>query len=62
MALGVELGLGPGHIVLDGDPAPFPPKGAEQSSSQLRHISTIDTEVSLSLGDILLDGNPPPLP
>ena len=25
--LGVQVGLGPGHIVLDGDPAP-PPKGA----------------------------------
>ena len=25
MALGMEVGLGPGHIVLDGDPAP-PPK------------------------------------
>jgi len=23
MALGVEVGLGPGHIVLDGDPAPL---------------------------------------
>ena len=29
MALGVEVGLGPGHIVLDGDPAPLPKKGAE---------------------------------
>ena len=26
MALGTEVGLGPGHIVLDGDPPP-PPKG-----------------------------------
>ena len=25
MALGVEVGLGPGHIVLDGDPSPPPP-------------------------------------
>jgi len=23
MALGMEVGLGPGHIVLDGDPAPL---------------------------------------
>jgi len=29
MALGMEVGLGPGHIVLDGDPAPLPKKGAE---------------------------------
>jgi len=30
MTLGVEVGLGPAHTVLDGDPDPFPPKhGAE---------------------------------
>jgi len=28
MKLGTQVGLGPGHIVLDGDPAPLP-KGAE---------------------------------
>jgi len=27
MALGMEVGFGPGHIVLDGEPAPLPPKG-----------------------------------
>jgi len=27
MKFGMEVGLGPGHIVLDGDPAPPPPKG-----------------------------------
>ena len=27
MKLGMQVGLGPGHIVVDGDPAPFPPKG-----------------------------------
>ena len=27
MALGMEVGLGPGHIVLDGDPDPLPKKG-----------------------------------
>jgi len=27
MPLGMEVGLGPGHIVLDGDPAPLPQKG-----------------------------------
>jgi len=26
MSLGTELGLGPNHIVLDGDPAPPPEK------------------------------------
>ena len=29
MALGMEVGLGPSHIVLDGDPAPLPKKGTE---------------------------------
>jgi len=27
MKLGMQVGLGPGHIVLDGNPAPPPPKG-----------------------------------
>ena len=27
MTLGMRVGLGPGHIVLNGDPAPPPPKG-----------------------------------
>ena len=29
MALGMEVGLGPVHIVLDGDTAPLPKKGTE---------------------------------
>jgi len=29
VTLYMELGLGPGDFVLDGDPAPFPQKGAE---------------------------------
>jgi len=32
MPLGTEIGLGPGDIVLDGDPVHLPlPKGAQQS-------------------------------
>jgi len=27
MKLGLQVGLGPGHIVLDGDPAPLPQRG-----------------------------------
>ena len=27
MKLGMQVGLGPGHIVLDGDPGSSPPKG-----------------------------------
>jgi len=30
-ALGMEVGLGPGHIVLDGDTAPLPQKGQNPS-------------------------------
>jgi len=33
MALGMEVGLGPGHIVLDGEPAPLPQNGAEPQFS-----------------------------
>ena len=29
MAFGMGVGLGPGHIVLDGDPAPLPKNGTE---------------------------------
>jgi len=30
MPIRMEVGLGPGHIVLDGDPAPLPKKTAQQ--------------------------------
>jgi len=33
MALGMEVGLGPGHIVLDGELAPLPKKGADPQFS-----------------------------
>jgi len=33
MSLGAEVGVGPGHIVLDGDPAPPPKKGGTGHSS-----------------------------
>jgi len=32
MSLGMEVGLGPGDFVLDGDPVPYPQKGAEPPS------------------------------
>ena len=32
VALGMEVGLDPGHIVLDGDTAPLPQKGTESPS------------------------------
>ena len=34
MKLGMEVGLGPGHIVLDGDPAP-PVQERERSPPQI---------------------------
>jgi len=34
---GMEVGLGPGHIVLDGDPAP-PPQKRGHSSQFLAHV------------------------
>ena len=40
MKLGVQLGLGPGHIVLDGDPALLP-KGAQPTAPNLRPISVV---------------------
>jgi len=62
----------PGHIVLDGDPAP-PKKGAQPPHPQFSaHVYCgqtagviripLDTEVGLSPGDIVLDGDPPLLP
>jgi len=33
MALGMEVGLGSGHIVLDGDPASPPQKGALEADT-----------------------------
>jgi len=36
MKLGVEVGLGPGHIVLDGAQPPPPEKGVQQTSHSFR--------------------------
>jgi len=60
MKLGMQLGLGSGRIVLDGDAAPPPPKGAQpQWLDRLRcHLVWRPTEVGLSPGDIALDGDP----
>jgi len=38
MKLGTQVGFGPGHIVLDGDPAPPPQRGAEPRSQFLAHF------------------------
>jgi len=69
MALGMVVGLGPGHIVLDGDPAPFSQKGgsAPQFSANVYCGQTagcikmaLGMEVGLSPGDFVLDGPFPP--
>ena len=72
MALGVEVGLGPGYIVLDWDPAPLPTKGGGAPSQFSAHFYCAQTagcikmllcmEVGLSPGDFVLDGDPAPLP
>ena len=69
MALGMEVGLGPGHIVLDGNPAALPKKGAElpQFSAHFYCGQTagwikmaLSMEVGLRSGHIVLDGDPAP--
>ena len=70
MPLGMEVGLGPGHIVLDGDPAgPFPKKGRSPPIFGPRLLwpnSCVDQDatwyagIGLGLRDIVLDGNPAP--
>ena len=66
MKLGMAVGLGPGHIVLDGDPSPPPPKG--HSPQFLAHVycgqmagwikMPLGMEVGSGPGDIVLDGDP----
>jgi len=69
--LGTQVGLGPGHIVLDGDPAPPPPKwgGAPQFLAQIccgQMAGWINMPlgrvVGLSPSDILLDRDAAPHP
>ena len=70
MKLGTQVGLGPGHIVLGGDPAPPPPKGHSPQFSA--HICCgqmaawikmpLGMEVGLGPGDFVLDGDPAPPP
>jgi len=73
MKLGMEVGLGPGHIVLDGDPVPPPPKkkGAQPQPKFSAHVYCgqtagciripLGTVVSLGPGDILLDEDTSPI-
>ena len=47
MPFGTDVGLGPDHIVLDGDPAP-PAKGAQQPPPSFRPMSIVATVAHLS--------------
>ena len=67
--LRLEVGLGPGHIVLNGDPAPLPEKGGTTLTQFSAHVCgetagwikmPLGTEVGLDPGDTVLglDGDP----
>ena len=60
--LGMQVGLGPGHIVLDEDSAPT--KGAQPHVCCGKTAGWIKmplgTEVGLGPGDFVLDGDPAP--
>ena len=67
--LGMQVGPGPGHIVLDGDSAPLPKKRehSPQFSAHVRCGQTagwikmsLGMEVGLGPGDFVLDGDPAP--
>jgi len=55
MKLGMQLGLGSGHIVLDGDAAP-PRRGTAPMAGWIK--MPLGMEVGLSPGDFALDGDP----
>jgi len=68
MKLGMQVGLGPGHIVLDGDPADAPPKGHTPLPQFSAHICcdqmaawikmSLGMELGVGPGDIGLHGDP----
>jgi len=70
MKLGMQVGLSPGHIMLDGDPAPPPSKGHSPQFSA--HICCgqmagwiempLGRKVGLGPSNILLDRDSAPLP
>jgi len=72
MSLGMELGLGQGDFVLDGNHAHPPQRGRSPSPQFSVHVYcgktagwmklVLGMEVGLSPGDFVLDGDPVPLP
>jgi len=71
MTFGMEMGLGPGHSVLDREPAPLPKRGTEHPLNS-RPILLWQTagcikmplgmEMGLSPGDFVIDVDPDPIP
>jgi len=72
VVLDMEVGLSPVDFLLDGDPVPFPQKGAEPPPQFSAHFYCAETagcikmplgmEVGLSPGEFVLDGDPAPSP
>ena len=74
MPLGKEIGLGPGHIVLDGDPAPHPSLPPKRGHPQFLANACcgetagwikmpVGSEIDLGPSQIVLNGDPaPPFP
>jgi len=67
MALGMEVGLGLGHIVLHGEPAPSPPKGGGAPPQFSAHFYCVQTAGCHLIwrpqpGDFVIDGDPTLLP
>jgi len=61
MKLATRVGLGPGHIVLDGEPAHLSQRW--WSSLTFRpYLLALEVEVGLGPRHIVLDGDPGPLP
>jgi len=64
MKLGIQVGRGPGHVVLDGDPAPPPPKGHSPHPIFGPYLlwpngaAWIKMRLGIELGDFVLDGDP----
>jgi len=68
MKLGMQVGLGPGHIVIDGNPAPPPQRGTAPTQFSV-HICCgqmaawikmpLDVELGLSPGNFVLRGQSP---
>jgi len=47
MQFGMEVGIGPGHNVLDGDPAPLPKKGG-RAPPNFRLLFIVDKQLDAS--------------